>query len=149
MDKLCKFIDRELEDLENKAAASGKLSSAEVNYGKDLAKFKMALLTNEAMENEGYSNEYMDGMSNRGGSYEGGGSYRGGNRGGSSYRGMSNARGRGSRAKRDSMGRYSSEDGYSHADAKEDFIEEVYELMEKAPDEHTRKKFERFVSEIK
>ena len=143
MDKLCKFIDRELEDLENKVAASGKLSSAEVNYGKDLAKFKMALLTNDAMEQDGYSSEY-DGMT-----YEGGSSYRGG-RGGSSYRGvMSGARGRGSNARRDSRGRYSSEDGYSRADAREDFRMELEELVEKAPDDHTRRKIEKFLDEMK
>ena len=51
-------------------------------------------------------------------------------------------------AKRDSRGRYS-EGGYSRADAKEDFIEKVYELIDEAPDEHTRKKAERFASEIK
>ena len=71
MDKLCKFIDRELEDLESKAASTGKLSSAEVNYGKDLAKFKMAVLTNEAMEQDGYSSDY-DGMTYEGVSYRGG-----------------------------------------------------------------------------
>ena len=32
---------------------------------------------------------------------------------------------------------------------KEDFIDEIEELMEKAPDERTRKKFERFLSEMK
>ena len=46
------------------------------------------------------------------------------------------------------MGRYSRDD-YSRADAREDFMEEVEELMHKAPDEHTRKKLERFMSEIK
>lgn len=140
MDKLCKFIDRELEDLESKAQSSGKLSSAEVNYGKDLAKFKMALLTNERMEQDGYSSEY-DGTSYEGASYQRGGRG-GGNRGGGSSRGMSGARGRGGRR------RYSNEDGYSRADAREDFMEEAYELVEKAPDEHTKKKFERFLNEM-
>jgi len=137
MDKLCKFIDRELEDLENKAAASGKLSGAEVSYGKELAKFKSALLTNKAMEEEGYSLDYSGAYpynhdrSMRGNSYD--------------YDSrMSGARGRGSNAKRDSRGRYSSDNDYSRA-AKEDFVEEVYELMEKAPDDHTRKKLERLV----
>lgn len=142
MDKLCKFIDRELEDLENKVAASGKLSSAEVNYGKDLAKFKMALLTNDRMEQDGEYSEY-DGMTYEGASYRGG-------RGGSSYRGvMSGARGRGSNARRDSRGRYSSEDGYSRADAREDFRMELEELVEKAPDDHTRRKIEKFLDEMK
>lgn len=135
MDKLCKFIDRELEDLESKAASTGKLSSAEVNYGKDLAKFKMALLTNDRMEQDGEYSEY-DGMTYEGASYRGG-------RGG-----MSGARGR-MNARRDSRGRYSSEDGYSRADAREDFRMELEELMEKAPDEHTRRKVEKFLAEMK
>ena len=135
MDKLCKFIDRELEDLESKAASTGKLSSAEVNYGKDLAKFKMALLTNDRMEQDGEYSEY-DGMT-----YEGV-SYRGGRGGMSGTRGRMNVR-------RDSRGRYSSEDGYSRADAREDFRMELEELVEKAPDEHTRRKVEKFLAEMK
>ena len=47
------------------------------------------------------------------------------------------------------MGRYSSEGDYSRADAKEEFMERVYELIDEAPDEHTRKKAERFANEIK
>lgn len=135
MDKLCKYIDKELDELENKVGMGGKLSRADIEDGKNLAKFKMAILTNEAMENDGeYSNTY------------GGNSYRGG-----SYRGESYARGR--NARRDSMGRYSRDDynrgEYSRAEAREDFMEEVEELMHKAPDEHTRKKLERFMNEIK
>ncbi len=138
MDKLCRYLDRELEEMENKVANGGKLSRTEIEDGKNLAKFKMALITNEAMENEGYSGDW-DGIA-----YESG---RMANR--RSRDGMSGARGRGSNAKRDRMGRYSSEGGYSRADAKEDFIEKVYELIDEAPDEHTRKKAERFASEIK
>ncbi len=135
MDKLCRYVDRELEEYENKVANGGKLSRTEIEDGKNLAKFKMALLTNEAMENEGYSGDW-DGIA-----YESGRMSR--------RNGMSGARGRGSNAKRDRMGRYSSEGGYSRADAKEDFMEKVYELIDEAPDEHTRKKAERFASEIK
>lgn len=138
MDKICRYIDRELEEYENKVANGGKLSRTEIEDGKNLAKFKMALLTNDAMENEGYSGDW-DGIA-----YEGG---RMMNRRGRD--GMSNARGRGSNAKRDRMGRYSSEDGYSRADAKEEFLEKVYDLMDEAPDEHTRKKIERFANEMK
>lgn len=137
MDKLCRYVDRELEEYENKVANGGKLSRTEIEDGKNLAKFKMALLTNEAMENEGYSGDW-DGIA-----YEGGRMSR------RSRDGMSGARGRGSRAKRDSMGRYSSEGDYSRAEAKEEFIEKVYDLMDEAPDEHTRKKIERFASEMK
>jgi hypothetical protein len=146
MDKLCRYLDKELEEMENKVGMGGKLSRTEIEDGKNLAKFKMALLTNEAMEEDGYSNEYSGARSyNRGRS-------RGESMRGNSYEyedGMSNGRGRGSNAKRDRMGRYSSEDGYSRADAKEEFLEKVYDLMDEAPDEHTRKKFERFVNEMR
>lgn len=134
MDKLCRYVDRELEEYENKVANGGKLSRTEIEDGKNLAKFKMALLTNEAMENEGYSGDW-DGIA-----YESGRMNR--------RNGMSGARGR-MNDKRDSRGRYSSEGGYSRADAKEEFMERVYELIDEAPDEHTRKKAERFASEIK
>ena len=139
MDKLCKYIDKELDELENKVGMGGKLSRADIEDGKNLAKFKMALLTNEAMGDE-YS-EYNGGMSNRG-SYEGG-SYRG-NRGGSSY-----ARGR--NARRDSRGRYSSEysrDDYSRAEAEDEFRDRLEEAMQSAPDEHKRKKLERMINEM-
>lgn len=130
MDKLCKYLDRELEEYENKVSNGGKLSRTEIEDGKNIAKFKMALLTNDRMEDEGYSDEYRDDMR------------------GSSMRGMSGARGRGSNARRDSRGRYSGE-SYSRAEAKEEFIEKVYDLMDEAPDDHTRKKFELFLSEMK
>lgn len=38
---------------------------------------------------------------------------------------------------------------YSRENSHEDFMEEIEELMEKAPDEHTRKKFERLLAEMK
>lgn len=129
MDKICKYIDKELDELENKVAMGGKLSRADIEDGKNLAKFKMAILTNEAMEEDGdYSNEYREGMSNRM-------SYRGG---------MSNARGR--NARRDSMGRYSREDGYSRAES--EFKERLEDAIDSAPDEHKRKKLERILNEM-
>lgn len=45
--------------------------------------------------------------------------------------------------RRDSMGRYSRDDAKAH------FMAEVEELMEKAPDDHTRRKFEKFLAEMK
>lgn len=39
--------------------------------------------------------------------------------------------------------------GYSRGEAHDDFMEEIEELMMKAPDEHTRRKFEKFISEMK
>ena len=58
MHKLCEYIDMELDELEDKVKRGGKLTTNELEYGKDLAKFKMALLTNKAMEDEGYSETY-------------------------------------------------------------------------------------------
>lgn len=55
MHKLCNYIDDELMELERKADKNGKLSNSEIEYGKNLAKFKMALLTNERMEDDDYS----------------------------------------------------------------------------------------------
>lgn len=46
------------------------------------------------------------------------------------------------------MGRYA-ERGSSRADAEEDFRTEIEELMNKAPDEQSRKKHEKLMSELK
>ena len=94
----------------------------------------------EEAEGESYA---MDGMG--GGSYRSsyarngrGDSYRGGNY---SRRGMSYAdgRGRGSNAQRDSMGRYSSADEY---------MDDLRDLMESAPDQKTRMEFEKFIRKM-
>lgn len=55
--------------------------------------------------------------------------------------------GRGRGARRDSMGRYS-RDGYSYDDARDDMIKELRELMNDAPDEQTKKEFQRFISKM-
>lgn len=92
------------------------------------------------------------GGSYRGGSYEGGsyegGSYEGGSYEGGSMAGGSYARGRGRNARRDSMGRYSREGGYSRADGKQEYIEQMRELMMDAPDEQTRQSIQRMISEM-
>ncbi len=101
----------------------------------------------EAKEEDEYS---MNGGSYayaRGGNQGGGGSnrsYRGGSyaREGGSY---AYARGRGRNARRDRMGRYSSEDGYSMDG---EMVSELYELMEEAPDEKTKKEFQKFIQKI-
>ena len=51
---------------------------------------------------------------------------------------MSNRRGQ----RRDSMGRYSRDE------ARHGMVSDLYELMQDAPDEQTRRKFQRFISEI-
>lgn len=122
MDKICKYIDKELDELENKVAMGGKLSRADIEDGKNMAKFKTAILTNKAMEEEGYSGDWDEPMHR-----------------------MSNARGR-SNARRDSMGRYSREDGYSRAES--DFRDRLEDAIDSAPDEHKRKKLERILNEM-
>lgn len=145
MHKLIEYICGELEDLERKSEKEG-LSMAEVQYGDTLAHFKKNLLKGEEMMGE---DEYsMAGGSYAGGSYARGG--RGGQsrRGGQAMRGSygSYTRGRGSNARRDSMGRYSREDGYSMAN--DEMIDELHELMQEAPDEQTRKEFQKFIQRI-
>jgi hypothetical protein len=134
MHKLCEFIDNELDELEEKVKREGSLSRAEIEDGKNLAKFKMALLTNDAMEREGGESEMYPYM----GGYR---SYEDGMR--DSRRGRSGAR------RRDAMGRYSRENrGYSRADAREDMIEDLRELMNEAPDETTKKHYQKFIREL-
>ena len=125
-DMLCE----ELEEYAGKEMSAGtlevvdKLSHAIKNLNKII----------EAKEEEDYSGMYYgDDMSMRG-SYA-----RNGNRGGS-Y-----ARGRGRSTRRDSMGRYANEGGYSRTG---DMIEELRQLMREAPDEHTKMKLQRFISEM-
>lgn len=86
-------------------------------------------------------------------SYGRSGSYRG-----NSYDDGSYARGRGRNARRDSMGRYSRESGYSRnsyrrggysrGDGKEEYIENLRDMMEDAPDEATRKEIERMIQKM-
>ena len=137
MHKLCEYIDKELEELEHKAGVGQKLSAGEIQYGDMLAHFKKSLLTNDAME--GYDDEYSndnramrDNRSMR--------SMRG-----NSYRyddGNSMARGRTGNVRRDSMGRYSRDD------ALDDMVDELEELMEKAPDDQTKKEFRKFIAKM-
>lgn len=119
MDKICKYIDKELDELENKVAMGGKLSRADIEDGKNMAKFKTAILTNKAMEKEGYSGDWDEPMHR-----------------------MSNARER-SNTRRE---RYSREDGYSRAES--DFKERLEDAIDSAPDEHKRKKLERILNEM-
>lgn len=136
---LCEMTYKEIEstkrELEN---AGGQLSEQHVEYLKDLVetmKYIKCLISMMEDEEEGYSGYYYDdadmsmarggrgGRSNRGGSYA--------RRGGSYERGRSNRR------------------GYARMESRDEFIDEIEELMEKAPDEATRKRFERMLSEMR
>lgn len=131
--KIIEYIDREMKEYEDKISRGGELSSKDVECLKDLAKTKMAILTNEAMEDEdgGYYERYsrddgMDGRTSHGRMYY------------PRYY---------SYAKRDGRGRYS-RDGYSYADAKSDMIAELKELAKKAPDDKTKQEIEHFANEM-
>lgn len=136
-DILCEYLNEKLKELSDKVRKGHELTMGEVQFGDMIAHFKKSLLTNDAME--GYDDEYSndnramrDNRSMR--------SMRG-----NSYRyddGNSMARGRTGNVRRDSMGRYSRDD------ALDDMVEELEELMEKAPDEQTKKEFRRFINKV-
>jgi len=126
-DMLCK----ELEDYGKK----GELSAGTLDIVDKLAHtIKNLDKIIEFYEEDEYSNAMggMRGRSYRDNSYNDGGYER-------SY-----ARGRGSYARRDSMGRYSRE-GYSRAG---DMADRLRELMNDAPDEHTRQEIQRLVTKM-
>ena len=79
------------------------------------------------------------------------GSYRGRSYRGEDDRSYANRR-------RDSMGRYTSREdyrggrsmrGYSRDDGKEEYIENLHEMMENAPDEQTRMSIQRMIDNMK
>lgn len=124
MQYLCDYIKTELDDLDRKAKTS-KLSVPELEYADTLAHLKKSLLTNEAMEDSGYSSRYP--MSR----------YDGGMARGDSYGGMSYA----GRRRRDSIGRYSSRD---EMDA---LLDDMRGMMGDLPEDR-RRKAERLIDEL-
>lgn len=140
---ICDVVTQKLERYNEKLSKNGgEMSASDLEIIDKLTHTLKSVKTTIAMieaEDKGYSGTYWDGKQY----YDGQQSMDG-----MSSRSQSGARGRGSRAKRDSMGRYS-RDGYSREDAKEDMMNDLYELMENAPDDHTRKKLERLISELK
>lgn len=131
-ENLCSFIHDELDELDRKVKNGGKLSNAEIEYGDMLAHFKKSLLTNEAMEEAGYS--------------EHGYSYNRDWRDGDGH-GMSYARGR-RNAPRDARGRYSGDRGYSYAeDDMHGVIDEMRGMLADLPAEK-QGKVRRFIDEM-
>lgn len=154
--ELCETISMELESCNEKIRqANGKLSPGDIDYLDKLThcmKSLKAVIGMLEAQDSGYSGHFWDGRYyfDGGNSMEGSsnrGSYEGAS-GRGSYEGGSYARGRGRGANRDRMGRYA-ERGYSRADAEEDFRTEIEELMNKAPDEQSRKKLEKLMNEMK
>lgn len=126
--ELCETLSKELEKSNDKIrAAGGSITPADLEYLDKLTHSIKSVKTVVAMlEGEGDVDlgPYM--------------------KGGYSWRPEYSARGR-RNARRDSMGRYSGERGYSRDG---DMIAELYELMNDAPDEHTRQEFQRFIQRM-
>ena len=131
MYELCEYIEHELEELNEKLRANnGQMGDREIEWLKNLTESKVNLMCaiEKLEEKEGHSGTHWDDrpygtMARR-----------------SHGRTMENRR---SGTRRDSMGRYTRDD------AREDFIYEAEELMNRAPDEQTRMKFERMLNELR
>ncbi len=154
--ELCETLSVELSECNEKIRkANGKLTAGDVEYLDKLTHAMKSVKTTiamiEAEEQGGYSRNqsgryYYDGEA----SMDGGSSYRGSYEGGSSNRGSyeyGGSYGRGRNARRDSMGRYA--ERYSRAEAKDDVMRELEEAMAKAPDEESRKKIEKLMTEMR
>lgn len=124
-EKLKGMLCDELEQITRK----GELTAGSLDTVDKLTHAIKSIVTIMAMEDE-----YEDGYSRADGDYT------------TSGRRYSYA-GRGRGARRDSMGRYS-RDGYSYDEGKEDMMKELRELMNDAPDEQTKKEFQRFISKM-
>lgn len=135
----CETLSRELGEANEKIKrAGGKMSSGDLEYLDRLTHAIKSVKTTIAMmeaEDEGESGYYMpmyggrsyaDGMSGEGRSYA---------RGRSSY-----ARGR------DSMGRFTSRRGGMSYD--DGMVEELRDLMDRAPDESTRREFHKLITKL-
>ena len=133
MHKLIQFVCDELEELERKAEKNGSLSMSEIQYMDTLARAKKNLLTGEAMmeADGGESGRYMPHYGMYRNSYGMDDSY---NRGDSYRRG------------RDSMGRYTSRRGGMSYD--DGAVEELRDLMDRAPDEQTRREFQKLITKL-
>ena len=130
--ELCDSIYHDLESANEKIKMdSRELSRDDAEYLQKLSSImkniKMTIGMMEA-EDEGYSGTYWDGHYY----YDGSPSMERGGRSMARGGGRSMARGR-----------------YTRDEGKDDFVDEVEELMRKAPDEQTRRKFERFLAEMK
>lgn len=135
---LCEMTYKEIESTKKELeGAGGQLDEQHIEYLKDLVetmKYIKCLIGMIEDEEQGYSSYYMDdyyydNMSRA-------------NRGGTSTRNSYARRGSSYERGRSNRGRYSREE------SRDDFMSEIEELMEKAPDEKTRKKFERLMAEM-
>ena len=126
---LCEVISREISEATEKIYKSGgKLTAGDVDF---VDKLTHSLKSIKAVIAMVENNDHRGGYFREGGSYyEGGGSM---------------ARGRGRYASRDSMGRYS---GYGYSRTGGDFVKELHELMESAPNDHIRMDIQRLAEKV-
>ena len=127
---ICEILENELANVNKKLDKSdGVLSGDDISYIDKLTHSIKSIKTTMAMmdSEDGYSHE--DGR-NMGGNYNG--RYMG-----YSYAGRRNAR-------RDSMGRYTR--GYSRGN--EEMLDQVRDLMEQAPDDQTRREFQKILDRL-
>lgn len=125
MEKLLHYFCSELDDLERKAEKGG-LSMSEVQYADTLAHAKKNLLAGDAMMDNGESGYYMPMYRNYGDE--------------SMRNGHSYAR------HRDAMGRYTSRRGGMSYD--DGAVEELRDLMDRAPDEATKREFRKLIDRL-
>ena len=145
---ILKLINMELEAINKNGKFRSREEIDSVYKLVDIAKDVHCIWNYEDEESE-YSENGMSydrgGRSYNSGSYDDGRSY---------------ARGRGGNARRDSMGRYSRDGGYgyrdggrrgmnySRDDGKQEYIENLREMMEDAPDEQTRQSIQRMIQQM-
>lgn len=134
LEELCHTVGNKISEANDKIKmAGGDLTGGDTEFLDRLTHILKSIKTTMAMmdaEGDGYSRD--NGYS---GNYNS-------NYSGRYYPGYSYARGR--YARRDSMGRYSH--GYSRGD--EEMVEQVRELMEKAPDDQTRRDFQKILDRM-
>lgn len=132
--ELCEVVEMELEELNNKVGRNKGLSSSEAEWLKclteSLVNIKCAIEKIEEME--GMSNDW--GMTPSG-------------RRRGSNRSMENSR-RESMISNRRRNSYNSYNSYGD-DAKMDFMNDLEGLLNRAPDEHTRMKVERMLSDLR
>lgn len=149
LEGILKLAEKELEAINNNGKFRSREEIDSVYKLIDIAKDVNEIW---CMEEEMSGESYDDGMSYERG-MRGGRSYRGGSYDGS-YEGGSYARGRGRNARRDSMGRYSrdyrsgSYRGYSRDGDKQEYIDNLRDMMNSAPDEQTRQSIQRMISQM-
>ena len=138
LDGILKLVENEFEAIENNGKFRSREEIDSVYKLIDIAKDAYCIWNYEDEMDGGYSEAYDDGRSYRGRSYDDGISY---------------ARGRGRNAKRDSMGRYSRDGGrsyrgYAYGDGKQEYIDQLHDLMNNAHDEQTRQSIQRMITQM-